>query len=579
MVLACVSIDLHACQSTLEPDARDGSRLFPADTTIFLQVKDIGAIAQRAWDHPLREKIESLQQVRKALASPQFLQARVGLAMLEGKLETDWMTGLKSLASEGVFIGANPDSQVVGVAIHASDEQLLKNSITAVLQFIKSQAAKDAVPFKVSKYANGKVAKFGKDGTIGRFGPWLLISNKHDYLLKMADRITKSENQETLADSDSFRTARKLVANNADAWIYTDLRPIRASGEAQQLFRGMTEEPGIELLFGGILEALKDAPWVAADIALQAERISLNARLPYDVEQIPAEREFFFGTKGQGRAPAKLDLPNTTMQATIYRNLGNWWLNKEDLFPENVVAQLAQGDSQLSTIFGGVDFGSDILGSLQPGMRLIVKEQQYSEGVDPDTKLPAFALVTRLKNPEQARRFRISFQSLVGLLNLSEDGMDRPQIEVMSTREDGIQMTSGTYAPEGGFEGNLLIFNFSPTLAFQDDFMIISSTEQLAREVALKTKELSKQTGDKWDESDSNATIAISFPQLAKILRLNRPAIVASQMLEQGMKRAAAEDQVDLILELMDFGEAADLDFRVERNTLRLQVALKLKGK
>ena len=84
-------------------------------------------------------------------------------------------------------------------------------------------------------------------------------------------------------------------------------------------------------------------------------------------------------------------------QAVIYRDLGRWWLAKEELFSEKVIANLSLAESQLSTFFGNADFGEEILGALQPGLRLVVKPQEYKPGIAPDIKLPAFALVGRLQ--------------------------------------------------------------------------------------------------------------------------------------------------------------------------------------
>ncbi|HMO12925.1 MAG TPA: hypothetical protein PKD64_03860 [Pirellulaceae bacterium] len=550
----------------------DASHLFPHDTVVYLQVNDIGALVESALNHPLREKIESLEQVRKGLSSPQFLQLRLGVALLETQLDTDWLTALKALGGQGLYLGAELSSQSIGVAIHANDEELLKRAVTSVLGLIRSQSGSGPPPFIVADYANGKTAKFEENLSIGRFGAWLLLSNKHEFLLKMADRLLLSNEDATLADSKELAAAKISLTEEANVWLYTALQPIRDSGQAQALFRGMTDEPPVELLFGGVLEALKYAPWFTADLAFHGEQIVLNSHLPFDAAQTSIDRGFFFGTQGLGRAPMCLDIPETMMQATIYRDLSSWWLSKENLFPENVVAQLAQGDSQLSTVFGGVDFGADVLGSLQPGMRFIVKQQEYAADIDPETKLPSFALIVRLQNPEQARRFRISFQSLVGLLNLAEGGMYRPQIEVMSTREDGIQLTTGTYVPEAGYDGGLIIFNFSPTLAFQDDYMIISSTEQLAREIALKTKELDIEA----DSSESNTTISVNVPEVVRLLRLNHAALVANQMLEQGVDRKSAESQVNLILEVLEFARAVNLDFRVDSKSLLLKIELLL---
>ncbi|MEZ6095940.1 MAG: hypothetical protein R3C03_17200 [Pirellulaceae bacterium] len=574
--LSTFSWSICLAQSQVEPNDSatiEGSFLFPADTSVFAQVDKLGDLVERILEHPLRSRIESLEPVKKGLSSPQYVQAMLGVGLFESQLGTDWLSALKSLTDHGVFVGGNPLRREVGLAVHANDEVLLQKAVSTILTFVKNndQAAGDSLV--IEDYSTGKIATFRNRAVVGRFSDWLLVSNNGDYLKAMANRLAQ-RSASSLADQTDFQQARELRSSDSDAFVYSAIDELRESGRAERIFQGTTTEPAVELLFGGILEALKSAPWVVGNIHINEAGVSLKASMPFDSETVPEQREFFFGTRGLGRAPRPLELPDVLGQAVIYRDLGNWWLNKENLFPENVVAQLAQGDSQLSTIFGGVDFGAEVLGAVQPGLRLVIKNQEYAEGVDPDVKLPSFALVARLQNPESGRRFRISFQSLMGILNLSEGGMDRPQIELITTQEDGVTISSGTYEPDGGHEGNQMIFNFSPAIAFQDDYMVVSSTRELALEVALATQDLDDQA----DTTNSNAQIKLDVNQINRILMDNRESLIANTMLQDGLKRSDAEARVDALLSVLEFGRDFNLDYRVDGKLMELDLNLNLQN-
>lgn len=554
-----VGQDLESC---------DGSFLFDNTASFYLQINDFGSVIETILDYPLTRKIESLPDVSQALKRPEVIAGRLALGLWESQLGVDWLTLLKRSAGRGLFVGGKYEQQAVGIALHADDEELLKKAISSLLDVVQRQSPPGNAPFRVEAYRSGKLAIFDNSATVGRFGSWLLLSNQRDFLTSMADRLLDEKQETSLRDSSSFKAARQATFRGENAWLYVDLEPLRRLGTADQLFRGRTEEPIIEFLFGGLLESLRSAPWMGLSLACHADRLGMTWRVPYQAEQVPPEREYLLGVRGLGQAPALLGLPGTILQLSLYRDASGFWLNKENLFPENVIANLTQTDSQLSTVFGGVDFGSQILAALQPGLQVVIKEQEYTEGINPEIKIPSIALVARLQNPEQARRFRISFQSLVGLLNLAEGGMYRPQIDLLSTRENGIQMTSGTYTPEGGYEGSLMIFNFSPSIAFQDDFMIISTTAALAREIA----EYTKSFGDAPTASNSNSVFTLDGRHLSAILAKNRATLVANDMLENGNDRRQAERRIDALLDLLPLIRQLTINLRTEVDQLNLEL-------
>ncbi len=562
-------------QPAADNEALAGAALFPRDTTLFVHVAGPGKLVERVLEHPLREKIEELEQVRAVLRGPQWVQAKLALAYLEARVGEKWIPALTSMTGGGIHAGFDLKTGSVAIAAHADDEGLLSKTAGEVLGFARGEAETNGKPFKIVSVHNGKIADMEKM-SIGRFGKWLLVSNKPDYLRALAERLDRAtsnaaHDEDSLAGNVNFRAALGRRTADSDAWVFADLQAIRGAGLAPELFAGSTDEPAAELIFGGVFEALRDAPFAAASLAVATDRIAARLEVPFDAADSPAVREYLLGTGGRGRAPRAMHIPGLIAQVETYRDLGGWWSNKEALFPENVVAGLAQGDSQLSTVFGGVDFGNEVLGALQPGMRLLVKQQEFAKGQSPDIQLPAFALVTRLQNPADARRFRISFQSLVGLLNLSDDGMERPQIEIITSREEGIELTAGEYWAENDTRDGLFIYNFSPALAFQDDYMILSSSRDFAREIALATKTPGNESAD----SESNTHIHVEADTLRRAIEVNRQALVAQTMIDNGLSRENAESRVDMALEILKYTRDAMIDYRVEPQTMSLEFQLR----
>ena len=538
-----------------------GARLFPESTVLYVEIPDLGQLADELHTHPVYEKIVELDDVQRALGSPQMAQALIGLAYVESQIGEKWLPALKKLTGNGLFIGVDPLTEGVGVAFRATDEQLLKKTAGVLLAVMQGDGGQ---PVDVDEYRGGKFAELD-EVVVARFGDWFLISNKQVLAKQMADNLL--DEKRGLMANAGFRNSRDQVDSGADVWVYINLQSLRELNVAEALLRGATDEPATELLIGGILEAFKTASSATVSLTLGNQSLSLDAILPFDAEQFDPARQFFFGVDGQGRAPQPLAIPDLIGQLATYRDIGGWWLSKETLFPENVIAQLAQGDSQLSTVFGGLDFGQDVLTEFEPEIRMVVKRQTFSDELKPDVVYPAVAMVGRLKHPEMERRFRIAFQSVVGFLNINASQVGSPPIELITTNEDGIRVTSGEYLVDSESDSGLVIFNFSPAIAFQGDYIVISSTAQLAREVAIATRQLGTAIG----ASDSNTMLTVDAAMLKQSLVAVRPSMVAQSMVQGGKTRNQAEAEIDLILEVIDTFKQGTIDFRVETGRLGLK--------
>ena len=548
-----------------------GARIFPATTHVFVQVPQPDQLIQKILSHPLRSDIETLEPVRQALNSPQMKQGRLGLAFLETRIGEKWLPALKKLTDHGLFIGAELSSESVGIAFQSSDEALLKKTAGEILGFIKQQVGEDAL--QISSYRGGKLAELDQI-TMARFGNWFLISNQGLFARQMADHlldgvIAGRPPADTLAARGVFEQAWQALGDEGDARIFADLEILRQAPQSQALFAGSTDNPGVELLFGGILEALKDADFLAANLTLGDDSLTVRTTLPCQSTSFQSSREFYFGNRAEGRAPLPLEIPGLLAQVASYRDLGRWWLSKEALFPERVIAELALADSQLSTFFGGADFGEEILGALQPGLHLVAKAQTYPAGVNPDIKLPALAIIGRLQNPARETRFRISFNSFITLLNLSEDG-NMPQFDVQTMNQNDYRITFARYLVEEGADQGLLHYNFSPAIAFQDDYMIISSTEEFAHELAKAT-----QGRNPDNAADANTWVLLDGAAIQQQLAINKQSLVAQSMVESGKPREQATAEIELALSLLDYLRDARLDYCVEAEQMTLEMRLR----
>src|SRR5262249_49795772 len=146
--------------------------------------------------------------------------------------------------------------------------------------------------------------------------------------------------------------------------------------------------------------------------------------------------------------------------------------------------------------FGGRDFGSGVLGALDPRWRLVIAHQDYDAlSPRPDLKLPGVALIADL-NPDDdefSQRLKVAFQSFVGVVNLGAAQKGQPPLEQGSEVFEGTTIATARYmvskaesaaAAGGGDAVKTAVhprFNVTPSMAQVGNHFILSSSLGLTR--------------------------------------------------------------------------------------------------
>lgn len=545
------------------------AELFPSSAVAYAEIKNPSQIVETILNHPLRKKVEEIEPIKNALGGKDFAQFLLVRGLVEIQIGMGWKEAIAELSKGGMYGCIDPETDGIALISYTSDEEKLKKALRGIVKLVRQEGEDKA---KVQRY-RGLVAVEIDRVIIGILGNKMLVTNEGDLAKKIADAYLDGQN-ESLATNARFSNAKKKSdsENSPTGWAYLDVEKIRDMGLAKELFQGQAENIAAEFILGGILSNLKKTPYATMSLTFNDDQLGVNLSTPHDPTWVLDSREYFFGKDGKGRAPAAIEMDGTVLNISTHRNLSKLWLAKEDLMDEDELAGLAQADSQLRTFFSGNDFGQDILGAGESGIQLIATEQNYSKtGIpQPDIKIPSFAFVFELKDRKKVeRRFKVGFQSLVGFLNIALGQQGMPQFETDSERNDGTLLVYANYFVEDGDEKGLINYNFSPTIGFVDNALIISSTTQLGRDL-LKVKQIN-------DKSDSNTFARLSGPMLLKLLNQNRDQLVAQNMLSEGSTKEESEVVIDTIFNLLESAKDLTLDFKAE-DELNLELNLNLKS-
>ena len=414
--LLVLALLLVAGQAPVGAEDRSAAELLPESTVLYAEMTNPAALIETIFDHPLRETIENLEPYKQATQSQQYRNFLTGRKFVEIQLGMEWREAVETLTAGGIYVGVDAKTQGVAALIRAKDEESLAMFRDKLLELTKLGENPDRI--KEGEYRGIKAYQVG-DGKFAVVDEWLLATNKPDLGMAILDRLIDGEGT-SLADNERFRQANKSKGAAPTAWAYVDVATIRDAGVAKDVFEGQSPNPGVELILGGVLSSLKQTPYGTVELNISQQALTLEAAMPHNAEWIPEEREFFFGPGGEGRSVALPEVPNTLFTLSTYRDVSEMWLRAGDLFDEKVNDGFAEADANLTTLFAGKDFGEDILGSLTPQMGFIATRQDFTDVLPaPAIKLPSFALVLNLREPEtMTRELRRTFQSMVGFFNV-----------------------------------------------------------------------------------------------------------------------------------------------------------------
>jgi len=574
-----VSWLLRSCLAFLAIEQLSAAELQPADlfpetTVAYAEISDPKALLEEVLDHPLTQHIQTLDVYRKLTESQGYRNFLTGRKLFELQIGADWRPAIEAISARGIYVGFDAGTQGVAVLIRGKDEATVENFRTKILELsrLNGTTVRDT-----DEYRGITVYKLDQGGAAA-VRDWVVVTNNGDLGKSILDRLLSEESvagespvaEESLADSELFVAAHQKKPAEAQLWSFINLKSVRDAGAAQKMLEGQAENPLAELLLGGIQSILQKSDWVTSDLTVETSGLTWKFATPFDPSWIPEQRAYFFGPDTQGHAPALPQIDETLLTVAAYRDVSAMWLRAGDLFNEEMNDKLAEADAGLSTVFAGRDFGEEILGSFAPEIGIIVTRQSFEDVTPtPTIRLPAFAMVLKLRDPETMRsELRRTFQSAIGFFNIVGAQNGQPQLEMDMQKVGDTDLITSRYLPEKKDKDSTsapIIFNFSPSVSFTGDRFVLASTAVLARQLGTTPVQGARA---------ANTSVALNAAVLRETLADNREQLISQNMLEEGHTREEAEAAIELLLEIVRCFRGAGLELNAADNELQLNVTI-----
>ncbi|TWU15990.1 hypothetical protein [Allorhodopirellula heiligendammensis] len=553
----------------------EAAELLPRSIVACAEVSDLGAVLHTVMNHPLRAQLDAIPAYDVFMQSGAAGRLQMALRAFEASMGKPWQQALDTLTDRGVTLALDASDGGAAILIHSSDAELLERFRGFVLALRQMQGA----TAKQGDY-RGFVADMVSDQLkMVRMHDWMLLTNNAELGKTIIDQYL-DRNGETLVSNTAYVAAlRDFDAGEAKhcvAVAFLDVKTLRDAGVANKFNKEKTDNLAGEVALGGVLANIRHTPYLTGQLHLSNDGLSLRLASPHQRDWEPP-REYFFGEPELAAAPSLLNVPNRLFALSTHRDLSQMWLRAGDLVSDRATDQLAVADTTLTTFFSGRDFGEDILGSFASDVQIVGMEQDFSDVLpQPAIKLPAFAMQFRMKNPEETQpELRRVFQSFIGFLNVVGAQNGQPQLDLGMESIGDTQLITASYVPDRDKRESLdakIQFNFSPTMAFADERIILSSSLALAREMTKTDSTIEAAA----DAGDSNTNGQLDATTLRRILDTNRSQLVANNMIEKGHSKEAAEGEIGLLLELLGFFRGLRLNLDVAESQMSLNLAVDL---
>ncbi len=552
--------------------------LLPESTAAVLQIQEPGEILQQFLTHPVINSVYDAGLYDELIDDAQRAQIETLQNIVQDISGLPWEDAIKQATSGGVHLAFDPSSEGVLLVLRG-DEVVLDKVFDAVLSWLQPLAALSGNPLKKGEYREGIIGYQIQEIRFAKKAGTLVVTNSRDLGRFALDQLIDPTTHPTFASNKNYQAATvDSKPQQHTAWLWADAKLLQQNNGLEQLEQAMRQNMLLELLAGGLVNQLAKSPYITAAIDFDHQHLKLNLTTAHDAEWIPESRQYYFGADANGSAPSLLLPTDTIASISMFRDFSPWWLLAPDLYDDDVNEGIAQADTTLSTFFSGKDFGLDILGALEPGAQLVVTNNQFADDApQPDIIFPAFAIVGTLQNSEtmQAELRRI-FINFVGFLNVVSAMEGNPQldIELVDSKKDRIITTS--FIPPLAGQPISVQYNFSPTILFKDDKLILSSTRLLAEKLrdGNLEAETAKRNGSRANWTTNSHLTLLAGP-LATILRKNREILITNNMLENSSDREEAEAQIDLLISMVQLTNALDITIKSTSKQLALSFELK----
>jgi len=549
----------------------------PQDAVIVLELSEPRALLEVFTNDKATAAVTALPLYKEQASKPQFKEFLNIINIIEITLDTDWRTGLAKLTGGGITFAVCPEDTVL-LIIDAEDEHMLERLHEFFLNIARAEAEKKGQSNQVaSKEYDGVTAwTFNGEEAHAIIGKRLVFANRSEGL-KAVLKLRAEAKGASLVSNTTYQAAKRAAGPDVIATVFTNLKPLMQLPKVVRLLEQQSNNPLAALSFAGIVEAVRDSNWLALGLHVEDSKLVFRASVDGKTVAPTSPAAFALPNKsGEGVLP-NVSVPRRIAALSLYRDLHQFYAAKDDLFPDRT-SGLIFFENMMGIFFSGRDLTSEVLAETKPEIRIVLAEQEYEPAMGtPQIKLPAFAAILRLRRPEQFNEVaEEAWQKAVGLINFTRGQQALPGLIIGRPIQGETQFTVAAFSTAEIEDKTKLDqrFNYRPALAMPGEYLILSSTDGLARDLI---DALSRETEHTVKPlAQTHSLVEIDAAQLASILEANRETLVRSGMVKKGSTQEESETEIDMLITVVKFVDHVKLSIGTHEALTQARLEMKL---
>ncbi len=554
-LILTLTLVVFAAQNTMAAQSLPPAiQWIPKDAVISLELTKPKALLELLSGEKATAAITASPLYQKQASTPKFKEILSLINLMEITLGTDWRTALAKLTGGGITLAVCPEDTVL-LIIDAEDEDMLQKLHELLLNMARSEAEKQEQPNLVESTQYEDVTAWTFDGKEAHaiIGKRLVLANRPEGL-KAVLELRANGASENLTSKAAYQAAKRAAGTDSVARVFVDLLIMKNIPDIAGLLEQSSNNPLAALAFAGVVEAVRDSSWLALGLDCRESTLILRASVDGKTTASTSPVAFALpGKTGEGILP-NLSVPRRIAALSLYRDLHSFYAGKDDLFPERT-SGLIFFENMMGIFFSGRDLTNEVLIETKPEIRLVVAEQEFDPAIGtPQVKFPAVALILRLRHPEQFNEVaEEAWQKTVGLINFTRGQQAMPGL-IIDRPFQGKTKYTVAYFSTSGIEDKTNLdsrFNVRPSLAMPGEYLVLSSTDGLARDLIDALHQETEQTPK--PSAGTHSLVELEGGQLASILEANRKTLIQGDMVKKGSTQEQAESSTDLLISVMEF--------------------------
>jgi hypothetical protein len=535
------------------------SELIPDRAVVCLEILKPDPVLNTLLGPEFAARLKALPGYEALVAGPKLRDLRNAALLLEGTFHTNWQSIVKSMVRQNAALALGEGNRHL-LVLTGEDPGMLQRLHDLALQIARSEADKrgQADQVRSMEYAGLTGWTFnGKEAHVVAGNQVLTASDAQ--VLKAAVDLRDTKGAGSLAARADYKAARVAAGPEAIAMLFLDAEKLRGAPGFKAMLAGQRQNPLAALLSADLPGLLEKARWLA--LAAYAEPGGLVLRGFSDIDQPAGGAAAFAQVKAgaPGLAPS-LSVPGQIATLNLHRDLAGFYAAKDALFPERT-SGLIFFENMMGIFFSGRNLTDEVLAELEPQIQMVVARQSYDRTVGvPDPQLPAFALIVKMRHPEKfGEVVEEAWQKALGLINFTRGQKAQPGLILDRSEHQGHKITLASFSAKEVEDRSRLDtrFNFRPSLTLARGYAVLSSTDQLARDLLEAVGKTPSSSGSASPRSHS--VLRLTGQELATILRANRATLVRGNMVKEGKSQKEAEASIDNLIALIGWFEQANL--------------------